>query len=599
MKKIILILLTAGAASGCFALNELPPAVPRDSNFNNTGSYDATRVEAQLLVPVKEDTKVMHFIRDNNDPRVVTKTYLLKNVDAYEFRDYLRQMVQAKRVGNTALQQQYPMNALNGGNGTPGTAVGIGTRAASTVAATVSSPALVTPATAQPGYNPNLQLGSNTAVECLKYADGTGLLIVSAEEYRFKDHKNGWGIDHLVEFLDRPQMGANYGTQVFFYLPKFVPARNLMPLIQNVGMNITDVTEIWQGQDIIAYDPDLNWLIFDVSNYSCDNIARMLAKYDVPIPQVRLKVTIYEVYTENDDKMGIDFQSWKNNEGADLFSVGGRMRNNWAALYSSGMSKGYGSERTSFYNFNPKWNSRYLDFLVSKGKAKIYQTGELCIRNNTPASLSKTTQIFYIDSSQSVAPLPPSLTEWPDTGVGPYELLSKILDRTIYRKDGSEADTVANGNIPVGKGQKQITTASANFGFTMEIQNASVNLAETRFTISLNNSSLIGFQSNGKPRIAKSATVSQDVSLPFGKNSFIIGGVKKQETVESSTGIPFLMDIPYLGYLFSTKSSSVKHSELIVMAECLWDAPDDKPKVKGLRNKHKIHTILSAAGGSQ
>ena len=81
------------------------PGVPRDSNFNNTGGYDATRIVARLNVNVDPETKVVHFIRDNNDPRVVTKTYLLRHVDPYEFRDYLRQMVQTKRVdsGNAAI----------------------------------------------------------------------------------------------------------------------------------------------------------------------------------------------------------------------------------------------------------------------------------------------------------------------------------------------------------------------------------------------------------------------------------------------------------------------------------------------------------------
>lgn len=199
---------------GILPAAEVAP-VPRDSNFGNTAGYDSTRVEAQLLVPVKEQTRVRHFIRDNNDPRVVTKAYLLKHVDAYEFRDYLRQMVQAKRVGNTALQQQYPLNAVNGGTGTPGSGVGIGTAQASTVASTVSQPVLTTPASAQPGYSPNLQLGSNTAVECIKYVDGSGLLIVSAEEYRFRDHKNGMGIDSLVEFLDKPQMGRTMDRRCF------------------------------------------------------------------------------------------------------------------------------------------------------------------------------------------------------------------------------------------------------------------------------------------------------------------------------------------------------------------------------------------------
>lgn len=546
MKKFLFFLLSAFTAALCTAA--AIPGVPRDSNFNNTGGYDSTRVEAQLLVSVKEDTDEVHFIRDNADPRVITRTYVLKHVDAYEFRDFLRQMVQTKRVGNTALQQQYPSNTTQ------------------PVESTVSAPEFVTPVNAQPGYNPPIQLGSNTAVECLKYVDGTGLLIVSAEDYRFTDHDGGMGIDSLVAMLDNPELGAiNYGSQMFFYLPKFVPARNLMPLIQNMGMNISDVTELWQGQDIVAYDPDLNWLIFDVSNYSCDNIARMLAKYDVPIPQVRLKITVYEVYSEDDDRIGIDFQSWKNNEGADFFSAGGRYRNNWAAVYSGGMARAFGSERTSFYNFNPKWNTRYLDFLASRGKAKVTHTGELLIRNNTAASLDRTTQIFYMDDSTPV----PDATTLPDTGVGPYELLSAILNRTFSHGD----------DLPVGKGNQQNTAKFEGFGFSMVVSNASVTSQETLFNVTLSNSSLIGFESNGKPRISKGSVVTQRVSLPHGKDRFVIGGLHKQETVKSRSGVPYLMDIPYLGYLFSSESTSLRDAELIVSAECEWDAPDNTDAV--------------------
>lgn len=542
------------------------PGVPRDSNFNNTGGYDSTRVEAQLLVKVKEDTREVHFVRDNADPRVITKTYVLRHVDPYEFRDYLRQMVQSKRVGNTSLQQNYPGNTTT-----------------APLTATVSSPELATPANAQPGYNPPLQLGSNTAVECLKYADGTGLLFVSAEDYRFEDHENGMGIDSIVAMLDNPALGAiNYGSQMFFYLPKFVPAQNLLPLIQNMGMNISDVTELWQGQDVVAIDPDLNWLIFDVSNYSCDNIAKMLVLYDVPIPQVRLRIRVYELYSENDERMGIDFQSWKNNEGADLFSVGGRYRNNWAAVYNGGLNRADGSERTSFYNFNPKWNTRYLDFLASRGKAKVLHTGELCVRNNTPAQLSRTTQIFYSDTSQPVNGAiepgttidPSNGTPFPDAGVGPYELLSSIaawFGRSIDRPDRESAD------LAIGKGEQQVTTAFAGFGFTMTVNNASVNLDETRFSVTLSNSSLIGFESNGKPRISNGNTVTQEVSLPHGKDRFVIGGLRKQEQVKSRTGIPWLMEVPYLGYLFSTESTSIRNAELIVVGECVWDSPKDSP----------------------
>lgn len=524
------------------------PGVPRDSNFNNTGGYDSTVVHARINVGIDESTEKIHFIRDNNDPRVVTKAYRLKNIDAYDFRDYIRQMVQAKRVGNTSLEQNYPVNTTNPD------------------VATLSSVVPTTPVTSQPTYNPSLQLGSNTAVECLKYVDGTGLLIISAEEYRFKDNEHGWGFDRIVEFMDRPQMGADLGTQIFFYIPKFVPSRNLLPLIQNVGMNVFDVTEIWQGQDLVTYDSDLNWLIFDTTNYSMANIEKMLEKYDVPIPQVKFKLTVYEVYSENDEKLGLDFQAWKNNDGMDFFSGGARFRDNWQAVYGGNLEHN-NFNRTAFYNFNPKWNTRYIDFLVSKGHAKITHTGELSIRNNTPANFARTTQIFYMDKSET----PSGTTVVPDEGVGAYKLLSEIINTVAGASD-----------FPIGKANLENTAKSVNYGFTMQINNASVNLLETRFDVTLTNTSLIGFESSGVPRISPDNTINVTVSLPHGSNTFVIGGLKKQEEVKSDSGIPLLKDIPLLGYLFSSKSTSIKSSDLIIVGECSYDGIlDKKPHIHG------------------
>ena len=531
------------------------PGTPRDSNFGNTSGYDATRVSAWMNINVANETKELHFIRDNNDPRVVTKTYVLKNVDAYEFRDYLRQMVQSKRVGNASLQQQYPSNTAN--------------------RPYIATPSAVqlNPATAQPGFNPAAQLGSNTAVECLKYVDGTGILIVSAEEYRFKDNENGIGIDTLVAMLDDPALGAlNYGYQMFLYLPKFVPARNLMVLLQNVGMNTQDVTEVWQGQDLVAVDPDLNMLAFDVANFSCANIAKMLEKYDVPIPQVKLEISVYEISSENDDKIGLDFQNWKNNDGMNFFSAGGRYRSNWEAAYTGASMpfQTYGNERTNFYNFNPRWNTRYLDFLAAKGRAKIVHSGTLVIRNNYPASLARTTRLFYPDKT---VPANGSVTT-PDLGINAYRLLADIVGKLF------------SGDIAVAKANQETPSiASSSFGFEMKVENASVNLQETRFDVSLSNTSLLGFQSDGTPRISNKNVVSQTVSLPHSTGSFIIGSLTKEEITTSKTGIPYLKEIPYLGYLFSTQSTTRKHSRLIVAGRCSYSAVPDKPELKGLTRK--------------
>ena len=395
-----------------------------------------------------------------------------------------------------------------------------------------------------------------------------------------------------MKILDNPALGdLNYGYQMFLYMPKFVPARNLMPLIENSGMNISDVSELWQGQDIVAYDSGLNWLAFDVTNYSCANIAAMLAKFDVPIPQVRLKIKVYELTTENDDRIGIDFQNWKNNAGTDFFSIGGRYRNNWAATYSPGSVlplKNYGSERTGFFNFNPRWNTRYIDLLASKGKAKVVHSGEICIRNAYSGSFSRYTQLIFIDSGTSVSSASNPAQGATDFGVGAYQLLSDIVGRAL-RQD-----------IPVAKGQQQKTTVStANFGFSMKVNSVAVGTEETQFDITLSNTSLLGFQSDGRPRISSGNTVSQVVSLPHGKDTFVIGGLVKHTVVESTTGIPFLSDIPWIGkYLFGSTSKSIKQSQLVVVGQCINDTLPDKPELKKHskpETKGKDYTIASNA----
>ena len=161
--------------------------------------------------------------------------------------------------------------------------------------------------------------------------------------------------------------------------------------------------------------------------------------------------------------------------------------------------------------------------------------------------------------------------------MGAYELLSSIIRRALPTAS----------DVPVGKGEAQtITPASMQFGFSMDVDNVAVGLEETHFRIKLVNTSLIGFTSKGMPRLSPRSEVVQNVSLPYGTDSFVIGGLQKQEVVKSRTGIPFLKDIPYLGYLFSTESRSVKHAELVVVARCQWDAPPDNPAAAASSRNH-------------
>ena len=540
MKKILLlplsglIAIATAAAPGDSASAPLytsntftpSPGIPRDKNNAPTASYMDSQVQAQLRVDLDRDTDAVHFIRDNNDPRVITKTYLLKHAHPYAVRSLLRDAITTKRVD-----------------------------------------------------------ASYTGVETILFEDGTALLFVSAEEYRFKDHENGMGIDSLVARLDQPGMLNSSGQPKFVYFPANVPAATLMPMIEKVGMNVKDdEAELIGGKDKVKLDPDLNCLFFNTANYSRKNIEEMLRKYDVPLPEIKIKLNVYELYLENDDKLGVDFQAWKNNEGTDFFSVGGRFRDNWAATYGGTMARPQGSERTSFYNFNPKWNTRYLDFLTSKGKAKIAYSGEVTVRQNTTSTLSRTTQIFYTDTTVPPDDTQETIDNW----------FTRPLDNALQAL-GRESP---GNDIRIGKdNQQNVTRAPQSFGFTMTVKAGSIAPEAAILQISLDNSSLIGYQSSGAPRIQKGNTIRNSVMISTKRNEFVIGGLEKREVVRGSTGVPYLKDIPGLGYLFQVESESTRKSQLVVAAQCEYVYPESISPEEYDKLIRSIRTRTADAGG--
>ena len=123
-----------------------------------------------------------------------------------------------------------------------------------------------------------------------------------------------------------------------------------------------------------------------------------------------------------------------------------------------------------------------------------------------------------------------------------------------------------NPNILVAKGPTINTLPSGAFGFIMTVS-PQICQDSTKLTVSINNSSLIGWTSNGDPRIANNDTINTDIFIGNKGNRFVIGGINKENIVRSVTGIPYLREIPGLGWIFSSESESSKKSQLVVTAE--------------------------------
>jgi type II secretory pathway component GspD/PulD (secretin) len=647
LKWLISSALMAAAVVGYGQLVQ-QPATPRANNVNPSRPYLDTLIDAQIRLNLENDTDQVHFLRDNNDPYVVTKTYMLKHASPYEMRPYIRTAVQSLRVNQ-----------------------------------------------------------DNTTVECAKLNDGTGILLVSAEEFRFKEHINGMSIDEIVEKLDQPEMTSSSGQKRFFYFPSYTSARMLSDMIKKVGSDIPgDFLELQQGKDTVVYDPLLNCVFFYVPSYSRKNIEYMLKQYDIPNNEVSVKYSVYEIYSENDGKIGADFQSWKNNEGSDILSTGGRYRSNWSSTWSGGVNQS-GSSKAQFLNFNPKWNSKYLDFLAAKGKARVLTTGDLAVKNERSGAIERKTNIFneqygnkipdqvigaeyqaltyqkfltYSNGSNAIPPYSnPYVANQKDnyriraydtngskidfsandtsgnacftvvkstvTGSSLVRYYLKLTNTSIYfvkngANFGQEIEAggfklekfvdVGDGNVTLSqdtnrgagipayyynyawveqtgwasdnnmtiyKGYQIVTKpAPQAYGFKITMR-PSVCEDQTIMEVTMNNDSLIGWNSNGTPRISKSNTIQTKIMISNDANQFYVGGLEKRDVVRSVSGAPFIKDIPFIGWLFSTESESTKLSQLVLVAECTAIKPDTRIKDGIQGDVRKLKEDINDAGG--
>jgi zinc transport system permease protein len=268
------------------------------------GSASADAAIRQALGAPADEVETVHVVLSDNDPKLLTKTYLLRHADPYEVRGILRQAVQSTRI-----------------------------------------------------------TGAAAGVECLKYNDGTGAVIVTAEAYRFAPQPGGaLSIDELVATLDQPGAGDPPDGAILAF-PQHRRADEVAAGLRQVGIvGPGDPRELDAGDSRVLVDPELNALIVDAPPFDRKNAATWIQTLDQPIPQIRLAVTAYELQTDDETRLGSDYEAWRNGPGA--------------ALMSANLPAGTATPPTSHANFAPAWDARFLEALASTGQATIVTRGE-------------------------------------------------------------------------------------------------------------------------------------------------------------------------------------------------------------------------------
>ena len=139
------------------------------------------------------------------------------------------------------------------------------------------------------------------------------------------------------------------------------------------------------------------------------------------------------------------------------------------------------------------------------------------------------------------------------------------------------------------------TDGSDEFGFRLSLT-PSVSEKATMLNVNVSNSSLIGYTSDGSPRIQQGAEVASDFMISNDGTKLVIGGIEKRDVVSVSGGLPLLKDLPIIGWVFSTESESTKRSQLLVVAEVIPVRPEEAMTEAETEETKEIESSLEDAG---
>lgn len=285
--------------------------------------------------------------------------------------------------------------------------------------------------------------------------------------------------------------------------------------------------------------------------------------FDRPAPHSLLKFRVYEVDSNNDLSLGVDWISWKNGPGRGLFeaifggqeshhqfdNATGHFDPNLGALTI--LSNGSGQvhrEATQFLvSANYVLTSAYLDFLRVKGKARVLAEPEIYVLTSRVASWSSVDQTlgFAVDPANPGA-----------NGIIPQRLDNVNI---IANGPGVAVDQISSDFSAHNRFLNH--TIRAELGIALNVFSV-VGLETSEVEIEFVSTDLAGVTPQGTPMISSRRLVTK-VNLRNGE-PFVLGSLSRNERVNSANKAPWLGDIPVLGYLFGQENNVARQKEIVV-----------------------------------
>lgn len=374
-------------------------------------------------------------------------------------------------------------------------------------------------------------------------------------------------VDALIAGLDVPGKQDEFGSIIegtgvtrVTYHPQYRIGTEMLRII-NAGLRSPEGT--------IYLNEDTNTIYWKDDRAAAMATLTWIKHLDRPLPQVNLKLKYYEIRESKLRDIGLDYLAWKNGPGLDIFAAGfdtGKIFSSEAVWNLVGgaaqladltkdfsSSWGYGGFFTA-----PKFDLSFVRLLQQSGNAKLAAEAELTFVNTpiyeTEAQNTHLPKVYRA----TLAPGYENITKDDDdrTSVvtGGDSTLTLSVINPVICFNATKEETAPRGQIPYSKEFYEKNDGGVVFAYKL----VSKSVTE---------------RSNRGDELGDVATSSGELTLGF-KTEKLLASYVRENDVEQTVGIPFLVKIPVLKYLFGTTTGIKERTYVVVTAEASLVHPD-------------------------
>jgi len=268
----------------------------------------------------------------------------------------------------------------------------------------------------------------------------------------------------------------------------------------------------------LVVDPLGNRLIFSGTPSEYERLLPLLRQLDVPPAEVLVEVMIAQVQLTDSTEFGVDWTIRNLNDQA--FNNPNRVGTDRASGLSGIVSNGgFGPGGIAFGVLSPDVEVA-IDAFAQNNQVNVLSTPRLLARSGASASVQVGTEVPILSSQSS--------DNTGDAGT--------LFQEVQYRSTG----------------------------IILQIEPIVFSDNRIDLTISQEISSTLPTTGVGESPVFNNTSVQTLLSLEDGGTA-VIGGLIQDNITNDNSGVPFVKDVPVLGALFSTNSTSVDRTELVIL----------------------------------